>query len=144
MRAILLHELPIDAISNGDGELSIYELVGALKSKTFNYDVKGFFYKRDSEIIRDYAKPIWPVLDKLAFPTRLGEKGHPVFKPNNSNPIESAHISTSRGCPFQCTYCDISSFYGRNRRERSIDNVISEIEYLYKERQINNFLFNVY
>lgn len=137
----LLKELPIDAVSNGDGEISIFTLIDALKAHSFNYQIPGFYYKHKGNIIRNYAQPIWPALDELAFPTRLGEKTHPLFNTDAFDKGATAHISTSRGCPFQCTYCDISMFYGRNRRQRSINNVINEIEYLCNSRQISHFIF---
>lgn len=37
-------------------------------------------------------------------------------------------IQTSRGCPFKCEFCSVSSFLGTKRRDKPIDDVIKEIE----------------
>jgi radical SAM superfamily enzyme YgiQ (UPF0313 family) len=42
-----------------------------------------------------------------------------------------APISITRGCPYKCTYCAGFAVMGRKIRKRSINNVFSEIKYLY-------------
>lgn len=49
-------------------------------------------------------------------------------------------IQTTRGCPFQCEFCSVSSFFGRSFRTRPIPMVIKELETL---RQESIFLFLV-
>lgn len=49
-------------------------------------------------------------------------------------------IQTTRGCPFQCEFCSVSSFFGRGYRTRPIPLVIKELERL---RQGSVFLFLV-
>ena len=41
-------------------------------------------------------------------------------------------IQTSRGCPFDCEFCDIASLYGRKPRYKDPEQVMSEIEALYR------------
>ncbi|MEA1959068.1 MAG: radical SAM protein [Chloroflexota bacterium] len=36
-------------------------------------------------------------------------------------------VSTSRGCPFDCTFCSVTAMFGRKYRHRSTDSVIEEI-----------------
>jgi radical SAM superfamily enzyme YgiQ (UPF0313 family) len=37
-------------------------------------------------------------------------------------------IQTTRGCPFDCDFCSVTSFYGRTYRVRPVEEVINEIE----------------
>jgi len=41
-------------------------------------------------------------------------------------------IQTSRGCPFDCEFCDIVNLYGRIPRCKSPEQVIRELDYLYQ------------
>ena len=46
-----------------------------------------------------------------------GYKSHPFIMP----------ISTSRGCPFDCTFCSVTKLFGRKYRFRSAGNVLKEL-----------------
>lgn len=39
-------------------------------------------------------------------------------------------VLSARGCPFECTFCDEGNIWKRKVRERSLDNVLTEINYL--------------
>jgi len=40
-------------------------------------------------------------------------------------------VQTSRGCPFDCEFCDIVNLYGRYPRYKSADQVIAELDYIF-------------
>ena len=44
-------------------------------------------------------------------------------------------VSTSRGCPFDCTFCSVTAMFGRKYRFRSTESVIEEIS-RFKHRRI--------
>ena len=66
---------------------------------------------------RKYVSPI-PPLDNLRQPRRDLLKGKYLF----------GSISTSRGCPFRCTFCAIHNFYQHTYRMRPIEEVIAELK----------------
>ncbi len=52
----------------------------------------------------------------------------------NTRHYSSMAIQYSRGCPFNCEFCDIIEIYGRKPRTKSVAQVIAELEQLYRHR----------
>jgi hypothetical protein len=40
-------------------------------------------------------------------------------------------LQTSRGCPFECEFCDVIQYLGRKQRHKPIDHVITELDALF-------------
>jgi len=40
-------------------------------------------------------------------------------------------LQTSRGCPFECEFCDVIQYLGRKQRHKPIANVLAELNVLY-------------
>ena len=68
-------------------------------------------------------------LDSLPFPDFSLIQGYksPALMP----------ISTSRGCPFDCSFCSVTKMFGREYRFRSSENVINELA----SRKERNYFF---
>ncbi|MEX1061398.1 MAG: radical SAM protein [Methyloceanibacter sp.] len=52
----------------------------------------------------------------------------------------SAQVQTSRGCPFECEFCDVIQYLGRKQRWKDPDQVIRELEVLYSRGARTVFL----
>lgn len=42
-------------------------------------------------------------------------------------------LQTSRGCPFECEFCDVIQYLGRNQRHKPINLVLAELDALYAQ-----------
>lgn len=72
--------------------------------------------------IRDaivYGKPVQD-LDKLPHPDFSLIKGYQI-------PSFISPVSTSRGCPFDCSFCSVTKMFGRKYRFRSTDSIKKEL-----------------
>ena len=120
----ILDEAPVDYIVVGEGERTFRELMGYLKdNKGSPKDIRGLAFRRDGETIFTGHRKLIDKLDEVSFPAR-------DIMPEKSKTVD---FITSRGCPFSCEFCSISSFYDRRFRRRSVENVIKEVETLVEQ-----------
>jgi radical SAM superfamily enzyme YgiQ (UPF0313 family) len=56
----------------------------------------------------------------------------PRFDLLRLNDYATMTIQTSRGCPFDCEFCDVVNLFGRTPRYKSPQQVIAELESLYR------------
>lgn len=116
----------------GEGDKSIVDLMDALETGRDLSSVKGIVFKKGTEIIKTPPGERILDLDSLPFPAR-----HLMpLKEYTSSVSKHGHLTTmisSRGCPFNCNYCVRDHDY----RERSIKNVVDEIEQIVNHFHIN-------
>lgn len=55
----------------------------------------------------------------------------PPWKLINMKNYVSMNIQYSRGCPFNCDFCDITNLFGRQVRTKSKDQILAELDSLY-------------
>jgi radical SAM superfamily enzyme YgiQ (UPF0313 family) len=62
----------------------------------------------------------------------LTETPSPVWSLIKMKRYYSMNIQYSRGCPFACEFCDITTLYGHKTRTKTTEQVINELEQLFK------------
>jgi radical SAM superfamily enzyme YgiQ (UPF0313 family) len=87
-----------------------------------------------------YEQHSWIDLDWLPLPDRdeLGWIGGRILASGNE---KSASIMASRGCPFNCAFCESALIWKRKVRWRSVDNVVSEIKHCMDRYGVDTFRF---
>jgi radical SAM superfamily enzyme YgiQ (UPF0313 family) len=74
------------------------------------------------------AQPLYRIVDK----PDMTRSPVPRFDLLQRNQYTSMPIQFSRGCPFQCEFCDIITIYGRRPRAKTPQQVIAELDVLRK------------
>ena len=124
----------IDYVIVGECEYPMAELVRALEGKMGINLVKNLYYKENGVIKFNGKRPLIENLDELPFPAwNLFPLNK--YKPSSARTIhnkKSFSIITSRGCPFQCTFCS-KDVIGTKYRKHSPERIIDEINYLIKK-----------
>jgi len=123
----------VDICVRDEGEYTFLELVSAFENNASLKGIRGITYRNDGSIIRNEKRELIDDLDALPFPDR--DSLNFIYRVSYGN-IElvsekSASFVSSRGCPYQCTFC-----YGKRNvgyRTRSIENILKEIQYLENE-----------
>ena len=81
-------------------------------------------------------------LDKLPFPAWDYFVNLPYdFTVEWFNQVPVFTMNTSRGCPFNCAFCSVSSIWGRKYYGFSAERIVKEIEYLIKNYQAKGIYF---
>ena len=127
----------------GEGEITCYELLECLYQKGNPQEVKGIAYRDDSgDMIKTPPRPLIEDLDSLPFPAYNLVEDFSVYKPRIFEHHETPLITfiSSRGCTGRCTFCD-NSIFGRTYRQRSAENVVAELKYLYERYQFKSVHF---
>ncbi|MBN1294354.1 MAG: cobalamin-dependent protein [Candidatus Latescibacteria bacterium] len=124
----------------GEGEKTIIELLESIKNGTPAVLVKGISYRSVSGIIRTGNRERITNLDTIPFPAvdviRRFKYGYDKISVGKRVGL----IITSRGCPYNCTFCHKGTF-GNKYTRRSPVNVIEEVIHQYCLLEVDEFYF---
>ncbi len=120
----VLKEANLDAVCIGEGEFAFSDILDRIEN---GKEVSGIENVITCPGQKVTLRPLIQDLDSLPFPDR------PLFFDSTENgqaPVK--HFMTSRGCPYECSYCFNKSFRDMYKgqkyvRRHSVDYVIEEI-----------------
>ena len=133
----------------GEGETALLELVEMIKKgkkeKRELEKIDGLVFRDDQgKIMVNKPRRLMRDLDSVPFPAwdLMPPKKYriaPVLEPARAFPV--APIITSRGCPYNCSFCASQVVWGRRIRFRSPQNVLTEIKMLKEQFGVKEIHF---
>jgi pyruvate-formate lyase-activating enzyme len=133
----------VDLLGLGEGErltAAVLEQLDDWKHGA-ELDIPGVWYQRNGEIHRHGEGEAIQDLDRLPFPAK------DLFYERLPGLARTYTITTSRGCPYRCTYCynavmlPMYREQGNWLRQRSVENVIEELTEAKRRFAPRHFLF---
>lgn len=129
----------VDFVVLNEGEQTFLELVLALIGGQDISNISGLGFKKGKQRLINQKHEFIDNLDLIPMPdyslidlnrySQLLNYGYTMRRPG--------FLLTSRGCPFECSYC--FNFLGKRYRKRSAGNIFSELKYLYENYCIRDF-----
>lgn len=124
----------------GEGEVGFPMIVNhILKGAHKLEEIPGLIWRKDNEIMVNpqtftndldrFHPDIWNFINM----TEYQKKGYNVG-------LDTAAVFSTRGCPFDCTFCSANTIVGKKFRVRSLDNIISELRYLKDHYNVKNVI----
>jgi radical SAM superfamily enzyme YgiQ (UPF0313 family) len=119
-----------NAVILGEGEVTLSELVDALRGERPIASVHGIAYLENAHVTRTPARPFMRSLDDLPRPAWDlvdVDRYRRVWRAHHR--YHAMNIATTRGCPFHCNWC-AKPIYGQRYAVRAAPNVVDEIAWL--------------
>lgn len=117
----------VDYVCVGEGEEAIVDLAKALRDCEPTTSIENIWAKQKGVIFKNRLRQLISNINTLPFPDKdIYYSQFPIFN-------YGYLITTSRGCPFRCSYCCNNVYHflykdiGKFIRRRSIDNVLAEL-----------------
>lgn len=132
----------LDSVILGEGEPIIEQFVNIIKNNGDLSEVDGLVYRDKERIIKVNPKTkLIMDLDSLKFPDR-----EYIDEYMKDSPMKTINMVGSRGCHGKCHFCNVPSMYSvygeqKKWRGRSVKNIVDEIEYFNKEKNVLIFNF---
>ncbi|MCX7974697.1 MAG: B12-binding domain-containing radical SAM protein [Candidatus Aminicenantes bacterium] len=124
-----------DFVVRGEGETNFLDLVRAILEKKTSIinQIPGISFKVGEEFHHNPLIPDYPPITDLPWPNlRLIQ---------NWEKMPILPILTSRGCPYNCTFCSVTKMFGRRYRTRLIDDIIAELEFWLGQKKWRSVFF---
>ncbi len=134
-----------DYVVIGETEVSLLKVLRAAIEKKGSDalgSIDGIAYTKNGKTVCNPKKSFIKNLDELPFPARHLFPLENYWKAKCSHgPVNKRFtpIISSRGCPFNCSYCSSSVFWGRHWTARSPENFVKEMQECVEKYGITEF-----
>ncbi|RJQ31652.1 radical SAM protein [Candidatus Parcubacteria bacterium] len=136
----ILKKSSIDYVIRGEPEIIAVNLINAMANNLPLENISGISYVKEGKIINNKDAERINDLDSLPFPAYdlLPMEKYRYTFPDIPSPFSL--MLSSRGCPFNCTYC-LKAMMDKLYIARSPENVVAEMEFLQNNFGIKGIYF---
>ncbi|MBF0384765.1 MAG: B12-binding domain-containing radical SAM protein [Candidatus Omnitrophica bacterium] len=137
----------VDYVIAGEGEFVFRDLCFFLDGKG-DFPKKGIMYKKNGVLVDTGRAEFIQDLNSLPLPSYhlidFNRYANIIQRESTDHPraLPFGRIRTSRGCPYNCCFCEIESIAGKKPRFRTIDNIAAELDMLTKNYGIKGLMFD--
>ena len=128
------HSEAIDMIVLSEGEIIIRNVLNALGNEEALRRVKGIWFRSQTgEIVQNVREGLVDDLDIFPSPALDLFDMEKYYPPAHIRGKRVAHLLTSRGCPFKCTFCETKLTFGRSFRYHTTERIVEELARLIED-----------
>jgi magnesium-protoporphyrin IX monomethyl ester (oxidative) cyclase len=137
--------ITVDIAVVGEGENAMLEIAQSLEGKKALSEIQGIAYRNGDTIIVNPRRRFLDNLDNLPYPAydlvdmeqylSTSKKGYRSFQDR------AIPMITSRGCPFNCSFCSVHLHMGHSFRAHSAQYVLDHIQYIVDKYKVRNIFF---
>jgi radical SAM superfamily enzyme YgiQ (UPF0313 family) len=115
-----------DFVVRGEGEVPFRQFLAAWEGDRDFSRVEALTYRTDAGVVHT---------ERVSPPVPMSQVPVPDHSLNRSRPgfvrgflsKKVVPIQTTRGCPYDCTFCSVTQMFGRRVRYREVEEVIAEL-----------------
>lgn len=134
----------VDLVVRGEPEYTVRDVVRALAAGGNLEGIAGTSWQRANgegggEVVHEPERERIADLDQLPMPSRHLLSNDRYHFPGLDGPVTT--VKSSRGCPFDCSFCGYTLAQGLRFRFRSPESVLDELEDLYVNHGLRQVVF---
>jgi anaerobic magnesium-protoporphyrin IX monomethyl ester cyclase len=145
---LLLRDPALDFCVVGEGERPLLGLIQRLESGQDLSDLDGVAYRAGGEVRVNSCLNLVEDLDTLPFPAYHLVKLEEYFRIGSvqglrmeDKRLRLVQVTTSRGCPYACSYCGKYAVWGKRHRTMGAARVLDLLEMLVDRHQAQRIAF---
>ena len=111
-------------VLRGEADDCIVDFIQALENERSFENIPGLSYRKGGMIIHNHTPATCKDLDKLPCPDFSLIAG---LEESYTKKLGITPVMTSRGCPYDCSFCSVTGMFGQKYRFRSNERVMEEL-----------------
>ena len=122
----------------GEPEQTVLEIAQKAPRDEIGSQIQGIAYLKGNQLVKTSPRNRPPDLNQLPFPAyHLLKMDQYCYAFMGK---KFAILEGSRGCPHHCHFCYLG-MYGKRFRQKSLDRLLDEVQYVNREFQVQNIYF---